>query len=86
MVGIVTAVGADDTERLKPVLLAPDPRALLPSSLLSLANWVSRYYAAPPGLTLKAMLPGGMWGTSRVVAELRDPGRAPGGVGASVVE
>ena len=86
MVGIVTAVGADDTEGLKPVLLAPDPQPLLPSSLLSLANWVSRYYAAPPGLTLKAMLPGGMWGTSRVVAELRDPGRAPGGVGASVVE
>ena len=58
MVGIVLGVGQDDTENLKPVLLAPDAMPMLPSTLLELGQWVARYYAAPPGLTLKAMVPG----------------------------
>jgi primosomal protein N' (replication factor Y) len=86
MVGIVLGVGQDDTENLKPVLLAPDATPMLPSTLLELGQWVARYYAAPPGLTLKAMVPGAMWGTSRLIAEVRDPSRAPGGVGRAVVE
>jgi primosomal protein N' (replication factor Y) len=86
MVGIVLAVDQGDTENLKPVLLAPDATPLLPSTLLELARWVARYYAAPPGLTLKAMVPGAMWGTSRLVAELRDPSHAPGGVGRALVD
>lgn len=86
MVGIVLALGDDDSERLKPVLLAPDATPMVSEALLSLGRWVSSYYAAPLGLTLKAMLPGAMWGTSRLVAELRDPSQTPGGLGGLLVD
>lgn len=86
LVAIVLEVEAAPADDLKPVLLVPDPAPLVPGSLLELAQWVSRYYAAPLGLTLRAMLPAALWGTSRLVAEVRDADRAPGGVSREVVE
>lgn len=86
MVGIVLAVENGEPDGLKPVFLAPDAAPMLPPSLLSLARWMSSYYAAPIGLTLKAMLPGALWGSSRLVATLRDIAAATGVVGGTLVE
>ena len=72
MVGIVLDTGNGSADDLKPVLLAPDPTPLVSSALLELARWMSRYYASPPGLALKAMIPGALWGSSRLVATLLD--------------
>lgn len=85
LVGLVVGVRDADSSGLKPVLLAPDSTPLLSQTLLALAAWVARYYAAPLGLTLKAMLPGALWGASRLVAVLCRPERAPGGLGGAVV-
>jgi len=87
LVGVVLDVdegGAD--ESLKSLLLVPDPSPLLPPSLLELAAWLSRYYAAPIGLALRAMLPAALWGSSRLVAELRDADAASGGTSRTVLE
>ena len=86
MVGLVLDVGDEPTEELKSVLLAPDPEALVPSALLELAEWIARYYAAPIGLALKAMLPAALWGASRLVAEVGDAAAAPGGTSRDVFD
>lgn len=86
MVGIVVSTGDDEAPDLRPVLLAPDPRPIMPVSLLELARWVASYYATPLGLTMRAMLPGALWGASRLVAIARAPESVPGGAGADVYE
>ncbi len=87
LVGVVLAVDvAERRSELRPVLLAPDPTPLVPTSLLELAHWMSRYYAAPIGLALRAVLPSALWGSSRLVARLLDVTHAPGGVSRTVVE
>ena len=86
LVGVVTALGDETGPDLKLVLLAPDPAPLVPEPLLALAAWVARYYATPLGLSLRAMLPGPLWGASRLVATVRDPGAAPGGASRAVME
>lgn len=85
MVGIVTSVDVDPRDDAKAVLLAPDDAPLLPPALLTLATRVARYYATPIGITLRAMLPGALWGESRVVARLEDARRAPGGTSREVL-
>ena len=40
----------------------------MPEGLLATARWITEYYGAPLGLTLKCMLPGGLWGESQVIA------------------
>ncbi len=42
-------------------------------------------YAAPIGLTFRAMLPAALWGSSRLVAEVRDARAAPGGASREVI-
>jgi primosomal protein N' (replication factor Y) len=87
LVGVVLEVGNDEpAETLRSVLLAPDPFPLVPPSLLELAQWISRYYAAPIGLSLKTMLPAALWGSSRLVATIRDASAAPGGTSKLVLE
>jgi len=87
MVGIVTATLGDPpdlpSQQLRDILAAPDPEPALPGLLLDAASWVSGYYGAPIGLTLRAMLPAAMWGASRVVATLSGPA-PPGGVAGEV--
>ncbi len=85
LVGVVVDVGDGTTEELRDVLLAPDPTPLVPQSLLELADWIARYYAAPIGFALKAMLPAALWGGSRLVAEVRDATAAPGGASRDVL-
>jgi len=48
---------------------------------------MSSYYAAPPGVALRAMVPGAMWGASHLRVTLRDPAAtSSGGAARSVVE
>jgi primosomal protein N' (replication factor Y) len=86
LVGIVLETEEQPAEGLKSVLLAPDPTALVPEPLLRLAAWMSRYYVTPIGLTLRAMLPPGLWGTSRLVARVTDARGRPSGVAGDVLE
>jgi len=84
MVGVVVATSEQADDGLKDVLLAPDPGPLVPDTLLALADWVARYWATPRGLALRAMLPGALWGESRLVAVVRVPARVPGGTSREV--
>lgn len=86
LVGVVTALDEDNGDGLKPVLLVPDTEAIIPPALLELAHWVSQYYATPIGITLRAILPAALWGSSRLVAEVRAPETAPGGASRDVLE
>ncbi len=85
MIGIVTAVDNDSQANLKSVLVAPDSGPLITKPLLQLSEWISRYYGGSAGLALRAMLPGGLWGKSKLVASIRNPLLAPGGASADVV-
>ena len=84
LVGIVVDVDVDGVAEgeipgeLKPVLLAPDAEPVVPESLLRLARWMVHYYAVPLGVALRAMLPGALWGRSRLTAQLV-PGAVPSG-------
>ncbi len=84
MVGVVTAVEASAPEAAsRDILAAPDGEPAIPPGLLAAGKWVAAYYGAPIGLTLRCMLPAGMWGESRVIATL--VGSAPpGGVAGQV--
>jgi primosomal protein N' (replication factor Y) len=66
MVGIVVALDVPPPDaEAREILSAPDPEPAVPLALLRTAEWISRYYAAPLGLTLGAILPAGFWGPSR---------------------
>ncbi len=73
LIGIVVNPHAQPPEskiRPREILAVPDESPALTPALVSLARWMSGYYAAPLGLTLRAMLPAGLWGESDVVAQL----------------
>jgi len=86
---LIGLVVADDTEppasAPRPLLSVPDAEPAVSPALLSTAEWIAGYYGAPLGLTLKSMLPGGMWGASQVVVTLRNGARSLGGLGGEVV-
>ena len=48
----------------KDILDAPDDAPALDAPLLATANWLSRHYHAPIGLTLRAMLPASLTGVA----------------------
>ncbi len=81
LIGLVVAADVEPPgAAAKDVLAVPDPEPALSPALLATADWISGYYAAPIGLTLKSILPGGMWGESQVVVSLRNGTRTLGGV------
>jgi primosomal protein N' (replication factor Y) (superfamily II helicase) len=86
MIGIVLEADAPAPEAAaREILAAPDDLPAVPEGLLATARWVAEYYGSPVGLTLKAMLPAGLWGESQVVA-VRAPGRWKiGGVAGEVL-
>ncbi len=88
MVGIVVAEAPPpEGVTARDILSAPDPEPALTAPLLGTAQWMAGYYAAPLGLTLKAMLPAALWGESRVIAVLARGGeRATGGLGGDVLD
>ncbi|HYC31428.1 MAG TPA: primosomal protein N' [Gemmatimonadales bacterium] len=86
LIGIVTAVDAPaPTAEAREILAGPDAEPAIPAALLATGEWIARYYGAPIGLTLRAMLPAGMWGESRVMARLTGAGTPPGGVAGEIV-
>jgi len=84
-VGLVVAVDGEGGDDLKSVLLAPDSEPLFPATLLELGSWISRYYTTPIGLTFRAMLPSALWGSSQLVAEVRDRSSGAGGASRDVM-
>ncbi len=73
LIGIVTAVDvpAPAKGRLRDILSAPDAEPALSPALLALGRWMTRYYAAPPGIVLRAMLPVALTGAAAPTAPLR---------------
>jgi primosomal protein N' (replication factor Y) len=69
----------------RPILSVLDIEPAFPGPLLETARWVAGYYGAPIGITLKAMLPAGLWGASRVMVEARRPDLVPGGLGGDIL-
>jgi primosomal protein N' (replication factor Y) (superfamily II helicase) len=68
VVGIVTeavsrlpSAGVD----IKAIAGAPDEEPALSPALLELGRWMSDYYGAPLGLSLRAILPGPLWSVAR---------------------
>jgi primosomal protein N' (replication factor Y) len=81
LIGIAVEVDADrPAVDPKPVLAVPDAEPVLPLPLLTTAKWIAGYYGAPLGLTLKAVLPGAMWGESQVIVSLENGGTSAAGV------
>jgi primosomal protein N' (replication factor Y) (superfamily II helicase) len=69
LIGIVVDGAAQAPEAAaRDIVGAPDDRPAVPEGLLATARWIAGYYGAPLGLTLKAMLPAGLWGESQVIA------------------
>ena len=56
-VGLAESEVAPDVSRIKEIAELMDPLPALPSKLIELGHWVSRYYVAPVGETFRAMLP-----------------------------
>jgi len=68
VVGIVTETATDPPSAavdIKPISAAPDDAPALSPALLALGRWMSDYYGAPLGLSLRALLPGPLWSVAR---------------------
>ncbi len=50
---------------IKPIMAAPDDEPAISLPLLELGRWMSDYYGAPLGLSLRAILPGPLWSVAR---------------------
>ena len=85
MVGVVVALHSEQRTNLKAVLAAPDNGPLITQPLLHLAEWIAKYYGGSIGFALRAMLPGGLWGKSKLVASIRDESLAPGGASSEIM-
>ncbi len=73
LIGIVTAIDvpAPAKGKLRDIINAPDIDPALSPELLVLARWMARYYAAPPGIVLRAMLPVALTGVAVPVAPIK---------------
>jgi primosomal protein N' (replication factor Y) (superfamily II helicase) len=63
-VGVVAGLGSEPPAAGTPraILAAPDAEPALSPELLRLGEWLSSYYGCPRGLSLRALLPGALWG------------------------
>ena len=50
---------------IKPIAAAPDAEPAISPALLELGRWMSDYYGAPLGLSLRAILPRPLWSVAR---------------------
>jgi primosomal protein N' (replication factor Y) len=73
LIGVVTAINvpAPTKGTLRDVIWAPDADPALTPALLDLGRWMARYYAAPPGIVLRAMLPVALTGAAVPVAPVK---------------
>lgn len=86
LIGVVVAVGDEvPATPVKEILAAPDAEPALTPGLLATAEWIASYYGAPLGITLKCVLPAGMWGESQVIVTVEDTSHVRGGVAAEVL-
>jgi primosomal protein N' (replication factor Y) len=86
LIGLVVGVDAEaPVADVREILAVPDAEPALSSALLATGKWIAGYYGAPLGLTLKAVLPGGMWGESEVIVSLRNGTPSLGGLAGEVV-
>jgi primosomal protein N' (replication factor Y) len=83
---VVSGDAAAPSAAPRDILAAPDPEPAVPPGLLATAEWIAGYYGAPLGLTLKCMLPAGMWGASKVIAVVTPGARSIGGVAGELLE
>jgi primosomal protein N' (replication factor Y) len=68
VVGIITQAVSDlpsAVSNIKPITALPDDKPALSPALLDLGRWISDYYGAPLGLSLRAILPGPLWSVAR---------------------
>jgi primosomal protein N' (replication factor Y) len=87
LVGIVVAVDVEPPPGpARPLLGAPDATPALTTGLLKLGHWIADYYGAPIGVALRSVLPGALWGTSRVLVSLVEARKAPWPGGARAAE
>jgi primosomal protein N' (replication factor Y) len=87
LIGIVIETGAEAPAAApRDLLAAPDDEPAIPAGLLETAHWIAGYYGAPIGLTLRCMLPGGLWGSSQVIVTRRAGAHVPGGVAGEVLD
>jgi primosomal protein N' (replication factor Y) len=83
VIGVVTDVDPplDPGRKYRAILDAPDEEPSLTAPLLTTCQWISSYYAAPPGIVLRAALPALLTGAgkpspeprSRRIAEIANP-------------
>jgi primosomal protein N' (replication factor Y) len=86
VIGVAVAVDADPpATEARDVLAVPDLEPALPAPLLETATWMAGYYGAPLGLTLKSVLPAGMWGESQVVVSIQNGAAIKGGLARDVL-
>ncbi len=73
LIGIVTAIDVPAPAKgtLRDIIAAPDANPALPPALVELGRWMARYYAAPPGIVLRAMLPVALTGAAVPVAPIK---------------
>ncbi len=58
--GVCVSISEEEWDAtLRPIEAVLDERPLLDARMLELGQWISRYYACPPGPTLRAMIPAG---------------------------
>ncbi len=67
---VVDAADDEGRKGVRPVLAVLDPSPVVPPTQLRLARWMSDYYVAPLGITLRTMLPAVLSDTSRDVVTL----------------
>lgn len=84
-VGCITALrSVTGLVRVRDVSDLLDDGPILPASLLELCLWVADYYAAPPGLAVRAALPPGLFAETRYrVALAGRVATAPAGLSAA---
>jgi len=86
LIGIVVAADVPGpAAAARDILATPDAEPAVPPGLLATAEWIAGYYGAPLGLTLRSVLPAGMWGTSQVIATLIPGARPLSGLGGEVI-
>ena len=74
LTGVVWSIEAEvDVARVRDVKEVLDETPLLSEPVIGLCRWISRYYAAPPGIVVRAALPPGLLSDSgaRKAPELR---------------
>jgi len=86
LIGLVVQADAEPPgAAVREILAVPDSAPALPAALLATAEWIAGYYGCPLGLTLKAVLPAGMWGESQVIVSLHNGSHRFGGVAGELV-